>query len=96
MSKHGPRVRVSYDDLTPSALRQSKDKICVILLRMLKKACQEYGVQQIYKEKEFFVSNGEKRRRRKLRKKLAILKGTTEQPQNNNTRYDNREWNNEA
>jgi ribosomal protein S21 len=100
MSKHGPRVRVSVDDLSPSAQRQSKDKICMILQRMFKKACQEYGVMQMYKEKEFFVSKGEKRRRRKLRKKMAILKGTSEQNtysnNNHNHRYGNHEWNNDA
>lgn len=95
MSKHGSRVRVSYDDLPPSALRQSKDRITSILLRMWKKASQDYGIPQMLRDKEHFISNGEKRRRKKLRKKMAILKGKTEQVQNNN-RYDNRgEWNNE-
>lgn len=97
MSKHGPRVRVSVDDLSPSAQRQSKEKVCMILQRMFKKSCQEYGIMQMYKEKEFFVSKGEKRRRRKLQKKMAILKGKTEQQNpNNNNRYGSREWDNEA
>jgi ribosomal protein S21 len=105
MSKHGPRVRVSYDDLSPSALRQSKDKIATILQRMFKKACQDYGVMQMYKEKEHFVGKGEKRRKKKMRAKIARIKGSKgeglpqrdhdqQQQYNNNNRYNNREWDN--
>lgn len=88
-------VRVSYDDLSPAAQRQSKEKICMILQRMFKKACQEYGVMQMYKEKEFFISNGEKRRRRKLRAKLARIKSETEVQNPNNNRYG-KEWENDS
>jgi ribosomal protein S21 len=94
MSKHGPRVRVSIDDLSPSAQRQSKEKLAIILRRMFKKACQDYGIMQMYKEKEYFISKGEKRRRRKLRAELARLKGNDVQV-NNNNRYNNKEWENE-
>lgn len=92
------RVKVSIDDLSPSAQRQSKDKVLMILQRMFKKACQDYGLMQQIKEKEFFVGKGEKRRRKKMRAHLARLKGKTETqtPNNNNNRYGNREWENDA
>jgi ribosomal protein S21 len=81
MSKHGPRVRVSIDDLSPSARRQPKHEVDKLLRKVFKRACEDYGVLQIYKEKEFFISKGEKKRKRKLRAKIARLKGTNEEQQ---------------
>lgn len=74
MSKHGPRVRVTYDDLRPGELRQSKEKIGWALMRAFKKARQDYGIEHMIKEHEYYMSKGQKRRQRALREKLDRVK----------------------
>lgn len=74
MSKHGPRVRVTYDDLRPNELKQSRDKIGFALMRAFKKARQAYGIEHMIKEHEYYMSKGQKRRQRKLREKIARQK----------------------
>ena len=82
MGKHyNPRVRVTYDDLRPGELKQSRDKVLFALMRLFKKARQDYGIEHMIKEHEYFMSKGQKRRRRKLREKLARIKRENEGPQ---------------
>ena len=97
MSKHGPRVRVDYNSLKPSALRQPREKIGMILARLFKRRCQDYGIGHMMKEKEFFVGKSEKRRKKKLKAKIAVLKAAEEKLQgvgsnNNRPSYEQREW----
>lgn len=71
MSKHGPRVRVTYDDLRPNQLKQSREKIGFDLMKIFKKARQAYGIEHMIKEHEYYMSKGQKRRQRNLREKIA-------------------------
>lgn len=75
MSKHGPRVRVEAKRLPPNATRQEREKSAQQLLRVFKRACNEYGVMHMYKEHEFYIRPGDKKRRAKAaRKNLQIEK----------------------
>lgn len=43
-----------------------------VILRKFKKMCEDYKINQIYKEHEFFVRECDKRRRKKQKRKLTI------------------------
>jgi ribosomal protein S21 len=95
MSRHnGSNVRVSVDDLSMSAQRQSKDKICFLLWRMFKRLHEDCGIPQALKEKECYIGKSEKRRRKKHRSKMARLKSANE-VLSPTTRYGAKEWDNE-
>jgi ribosomal protein S21 len=66
-------VRVEAKRLPPNASRNDRDRSLQTLLKILKRACNEYGIPNILKEKEFFQRPCDIRRRKREAKKRAPL-----------------------
>jgi len=72
------RVRVEAKRLPMNASRQERDIHIQRLLRVLKRACNEYGVQQSLKEHEFYQRPCDIRRRKKALRLMAARQEFTE------------------
>lgn len=69
------RVRVEMKRLPPHATKQDYERSLAILLKILKRACTDYGIPKMYKEHEFFERPTDKRRRKRMQAKLAAQLG---------------------
>lgn len=69
------RVRVEAKRLSPNPSRQEREKSCVSLLRALKRACDDYGINHAYKEHQYFIRKTDKRRQKESLKKYAARFG---------------------
>lgn len=76
------RVRVEMKKLPLNASRQDRERSLSILLRILKRACNDYGIPHSLKEHEFFQRKCDLRRRKKQQARLmARLGGNLENQQ---------------
>jgi ribosomal protein S21 len=76
------RVRVEAKRLPQNATRQEREYNLVKLLRIFKRACNDYGVMHSFKEHEFFVRKCDVRRRKRIAKLAASRQEfTTDQQQ---------------
>jgi ribosomal protein S21 len=66
-------VRVEARRLPLGAGRQERDKAIQSLLRALKRACNDAGVTQAYRDHEFFVRPCDIRRRKRMAKQRAPM-----------------------
>lgn len=73
------RVRVEARRLPMNPTRQEREKSLGILLRIFKRACNEYGIPHILKEKQSFIRKTDKNRRKRMMKKLAAKLGWGEE-----------------
>lgn len=66
-------VRVEARKLPPNASLNERVKAVGNLYKALKKACNEVGVMQKLKEKEFYIRKTDIRRKKEMLRKLAPL-----------------------
>lgn len=64
------RVRVEMKKLPLNASRQERERSVAILLRIFKKMCENYGIQQECREREFFQRPCDVRRRKRQQAQL--------------------------
>ncbi len=75
-------VRVEARRLPPNASRADRDRSLMQLLRIFKRACNEYGIMHELKEREYFVRKTDIKRRKKqmkIRAPLEALKNAQEE-----------------
>lgn len=65
-------VRIEAKRL-PNATKADRDRSLAQMLRILKRACNEYGVMHSLKEHEFFIRKTDKKRRKKMLKIRGAL-----------------------
>lgn len=74
-------VRVEARRLPPNASKAERDKSLSQLLRIFKRACNEYGIMHELKERESFVRKTDIKRRKKqarIRASMEVAKNPTE------------------
>jgi ribosomal protein S21 len=68
------RVRVEARRLPPYASDDDRYREGLMLQKRFKRACNEFGISHMIKEKEYFIRPCDKRRQKKSRRLLAILR----------------------
>ena len=63
----------------PYASAEDNRRECQFLLKRLKRACQDYGISHLIKQKEYFVRPCDKRRTKEARRQLTILRANNPQ-----------------
>jgi len=81
-------VRVEAKRLPSNASKAERDKALTTLLRILKRACNEYGVSASLKEREFFVRKCDIRRRKRQMRLRVTQEGAEGLLDNNKERRD--------
>jgi ribosomal protein S21 len=82
------RIRVTVDMLPKGVQRAHGSKQIEVMKRMFKRACQNYGLFHEMKEREFFISSGEKRRRAEKQKRAnARGEGREQQREEREPKY---------
>lgn len=69
------RVRIESRRLSPTASRQERLDNIDRMLKILKKACDDYGIPSAYKDHQYFIRKCDRRRWKRLAAKSARRDG---------------------
>lgn len=78
------RVRVEAKRLPSTASRRERDDNLQRLLKIFKRACEDYGIPAMMKEKESFVRECDKRRWKRVAKLEAARNELSEKERDEN------------
>lgn len=81
------RVRVTLDMLPKGVQRAGRDKQLDVLKKILKRACNLYGIPHELKERQFYIKPGEKKRKAERLKK-AVARGEIQDRQQKELEYE--------
>ena len=65
------RVRLEVKRLPSSARKEDHMRNLTIMQRIFRRMCNDYGINQEYRDHEFFIRESDKRRRKKMAKRHA-------------------------